>query len=350
MNRWDTIEKAWFGALPDGRDVYAYTLFDQNGQSVVMSEYGCSIQKLLIRDREGKLRDVALGYDTLEEYIADTRHFGATIGRYANRIAGGRFFIDDVEYRLPRNNHGNTLHGGPRGFDKRLFTSHIWADSVVFTYVSEELEEGFPGEFTLTATVTFRDGALRMEYEYDCTHATPVSITNHNYFNLNGHGSGTILKHRVWIDADRFCRADDDLLALAPSVPVEGTPFDLREPRPILDAVLSRDREIIRAGGGYDHCFALNAREDGERPAAGAESEDSGIRMEVRTGMPALQFYSGNQIGRVRGKDGAIYNTFDGFALECQQFPNAVNEPSFPPVLIRPGDRGEAFLEYRFRH
>lgn len=341
--RINPIEKTWFGTMPDGREAYAYALFDEKGQCAVISEYGCAIQKLLVNTPDGKQVDVALGYDRLEDYIADTRHFGVTVGRYANRIAHGRFTIDEVDYLLPRNNGEHCLHGGRQGFDKRLFASDQWEDSVIFSYFSPDLEEGFPGNLTLTVTVTFSKGALRFLYEYECDHACPVSITNHCYFNLNGHGTGTILGHKVKVNADSFCHADDGLLAIAPPASVEGTPFDLRNSRPILDGLMSHSQDIIRAGGGYDHCFALNSGD----PAAEAIGEN-GLKMEVRTDMPALQFYSGNQIGRVVGKGGAVYNTFDGFALECQQFPNAMNEPSFPSPIIQLGDKKSAFLEYRF--
>ena len=349
MKRMNSIEKSRFGVMEsDGAEaeVYAYTLTDEDGQSVVMLDYGCTIQKICVFDKDKKLTDVALGYDRLDDYIADTRHFGSTIGRYANRIAGGSFTLGGVTYNLDVNDGANSLHGGRLGFDRHLFTSNIWGDAVVFTYESPDLEEGFPGNFSLTVTVTFSGGALNMNYEYVCDRDTPASITNHNYFNLNGHGSGNIFNHKIQINADKFCRADDGLLALAPAVSVEGTPFDLRQPRPILDGILSHSADIVRAGGGYDHCFALNQTSASE-PAAVAVGEN-GIRMEVYSDMPALQFYTGNKIGQAIGKGGAVYNTFDGFALECQQFPNAMNEPSFPSPVIKAGQTVNTFIRYRF--
>lgn len=339
------IAESLFGTLADGRKVRNYTLTDETGQSVVVSEYGCTILEVNIFGRDGGLYDVALGYDSLAEYVADTCNFGATIGRYANRIAGGRFTLNGVTYRLPQNNGRNTLHGGFHGFGKRLFSSERRGDSVIFMLKSPDLDEGFPGNFALAVTVSFTAGRLMMKYDYSCDKDTPASITNHNYFNLNGHGCGTILNHTVSINASKYCRANDELLALAPCVEVAGTPFDFREGRKILDGINSYSPEIIRAGGGYDHCFAV----DGEgRPCATATGDMTGIWLEVYSDMPALQFYTGNQIGNIRGKNGAFYNSFDGFALECQKFPNAINEPSFPDCVVKKGQPESSYIEYRF--
>lgn len=337
--------RSLFGTLSDGRKVYAYTLTDEAGQSVVMSEYGCAILEINVFGNDGVLHDVALGYDSLDEYVSDTRNFGATIGRYANRIAEGKFTLNGVTYHLPQNDGRNTLHGGPDGFNKRAFDSEVRGDSVIFTLESPDLDEGFPGNFSLTVTVSFTAGKLMMKYDYACDKDTPASITNHNYFNLNGHGRGTIMNHTVRINAKRYCRANDELLALAPYVNVEGTPFDFREGRKIIDGVSSYSPEIVSAHGGYDHCFAVDGN---ARPCATATSDLTGISLGVYSDMPALQFYTGNQIGHVRGKNGAVYNSFDGFALECQKFPNAINEPSFPDCVIKAGQPESSYIEYRF--
>ena len=340
-------EKSLFGVMPDGRHVYNYTLIDGSlkGQSVVMSEYGCSILEINVLGNDGKIHDVALGYDSLEEYVNDTRNFGVTVGRYANRIAGGKFTLNGVTYRLPQNDGRNTLHGGFQGFGKRVFDSKCENDEVIFTLNSPDLDEGFPGNFTLTVKVSFINGRLSMKYEYICDKDTPVSITNHNYFNLNGHGRGSIMNHTVKINAKRYCRADDELLALAPAVKVEGTPFDFRECKKIIEGVNTYSPELINAGGGYDHCFEISGNDS---LCASAVGDMTGIKLEVYSDMPALQFYTGNQIGHARGKNGAVYNSFDGFAMECQQFPNAINEPSFPDCVIRAGQLTETFIDYRF--
>ena len=337
------IAKSLFGTLDDGRKVYAYTLKDESGQSVVMSEYGCAILEINVYGNDGKLHDVALGYDSLAEYVNDKCNFGVTVGRYANRIAGGKFTLNGITYRLPQNDGRNTLHGGFNGFSKRIFESQAENDSVLFTLHSPDLDEGFPGNFTLNVRVSFTDGQLRMEYEYVCDKDTPANITNHNYFNLNGHGRGTIMNHFVGIHAKKYCRANNELLALAPAVSVEGTPFDFWHTRKIISGISSYSPELISAGGGYDHCYEVVGTK-----AAIVQGDVTGIRLEVYSDMPALQFYTGNQIGHVHGKNGAIYNSFDGFAMECQKFPNAINEPSFPDCVIKAGQPERSYIEYRF--
>ncbi len=338
------IAKSLFGVTPDGKEVFNYTFTDEAGQVATVCEYGCRIVELKVLDKDGKLRDVALGYDTLAEYLNDTRTFGATVGRYANRIANGRFTLNGVTYHLPVNNGPNTLHGG-QGFHKRLFTSEVNGDEVVFTLESPHLDQGFPGNFTLKQHTTFKNGALRLAYEYTCDMDCPANITNHNYFNLNGHGAGNILNHSIIISADKYCRADDHILALAPTVSVEGTPFDLRTHHKISSGVLSYSPEIISGGGGYDHCFEIA---DNAKYAAMVKGDVSGITLTISTDMPAIQFYTGNSIGHCRGKGGAFYNNYDGFALECQQFPNAVNEPSFPDPVVKAGETKRVFIEYKF--
>ena len=339
-----TIAKSLFGVTPEGREVFNYTFTDQQGQSATVCEYGCRIIELNVRDKDGQLRDVALGYDTLAEYLSDTRCFGATVGRYANRIANGRFTINGVTYHLPINNGPNTLHGG-QGFHKRFFSSEVQGDEVAFTLTSPHLDQGFPGNFTLTQRTSFTDGALRLAFEYTCDMDCPANITNHNYFNLNGHGSGMILNHNVCINAEKYCRADEHMLVQAPTVSVEGTPFDFRRGGKPINKMLTYPQEIIRANGGYDHCFELA---NNRKPAAVVKGDISGITLTISTDMPALQFYTGNSIGHGRGKGGAFYNNFDGFALECQQFPNAVNEPQFPNVIVKAGETKTAFIEYKF--
>ena len=333
-------EKSLFGVLSSGQKVFNYTLIDSMGQSVVMSEYGCAILEINVLGNDGKIHDVALGYDSLDEYVNDKCNFGVTIGRYANRIAGGKFTLNGVTYHLPKNDGNNTLHGGFNGFSKKVFDSRCENDEVIFTLNSPDLDEGFPGNFTLKVTVSFNDGRLTMRYDYVCDKDTPASITNHNYFNLNGHGHGTILNHFVKINAKKYCRADDELLALAPAVDVNETPFDFRSGKKIIDGLTSYSPEIIKAVGGYDHCFAGNS--------AVACGDVTGITLSVKSDMPALQFYTGNQIGHVHGKNGAVYNSFDGFAIECQQYPNAINEQSFPDCVIKAGQPKSYFIEYGF--
>ncbi|MBR6900963.1 MAG: galactose mutarotase [Synergistaceae bacterium] len=338
------ISKSLFGTTPEGEKVFNYTLTDEKGQSVVMSEYACAIIEMNVFDKDGKLCDVALGYDTLEEYLSDTRNFGATVGRYANRIKDGKFVLNGVTYHLPRNNGKNTLHGGFHGFGKKIFSSEISGDSVIFKLHSPELDEGFPGNFDLTVKTTFKNGALRFDYEYICDKDTPANITNHNYFNLNGHGKGSILNHSMKINAEKYCKADEGLLALAPTVSVEGTSFDFRNEKKIIEKIFEYSPEIINAKGGFDHCFEIK---NPKNFAAVATGDVSGIKLQVSSDMPAMQFYSGNNIGHAKGKNGAVYNNYEGFALECQQFPNAVNEPAFPSAIAKAGQPVSCFIEYK---
>ena len=338
------IAKSLFGTTPDNQPVFNYTFIDESGQSAVISEYACAIIELNIRGQDGNLHDVALGYDTLTEYLNDTRNFGAIIGRYANRIANGRFTINNVTYHLPINNGPNTLHGG-RGFGKRLFKSEIVDDSVIFTIESPDLDQGFPGNFTLKQKTTFINGKLRMEYEYTCDKDCPANITNHNYFNLNGQGRGSILNHSITINAEKYCKADEHMLALAPTVSVENTPFDFRRSGKIINKIFMYSDEIISARGGFDHCYEILQN---RKTAAKVTGDITGITLTVDSDMPAVQFYTGNSIGHCRGKKGSYYNDYDGFALECQQFPNAVNEPLFPDCIVKAGEIKKYFIEYKF--
>ena len=338
-----SVIKSLFGTTPEGVKVFNYTLTDEKGQSATISEYACAILETKIFANDGKLHDVTLGYDTLNGYLNDTRNFGAIVGRFANRIADGKFTLNGATYHLPKNNGKNTLHGGFKGFGKKIFSSEISGDCVLFRLTSPDLDEGFPGNFELLEKVSFIDGALKMEFEFSSDKDTPASITNHNYFNLNGHGRGSILNHTLTINAEKYCRADDGLLALAPTVSVENTPFDFRTPKKIIDGFFLYSDQIINARGGYDHCFEVF-----EQPCAIITGDVTGITLEVSSNLPAVQFYSGNSIGHCGGKNGAYYNNNDGFALECQEFPNAVNEPLFPNAILKKGVTKKTFIEYHF--
>ncbi|MBR1603783.1 MAG: galactose mutarotase [Synergistaceae bacterium] len=328
------IEKVLFGTMPDGRDVFNYTLYDSKGQSVTVSEYACAITSIKVLNKFNKLIDVCLGYDTLDGYLNDKCCFGALVGRYANRIKGASFNLNGVTYKLEANNGNNTLHGGAKSLRRQIFKSQIQGNKVIFTRTSPDLELGFPGNFTVNNAISFEDGELRMDLSYISDKDTPVSITNHCYFNLNGHDCGQdILSHELKINANKYCEYDDELVAMAPALPVENTRFDFR------------DFRVINQGG-YDHCFEVN--HDGSQLAAAAQSDLSGIKLEVYSDMPAVQFYTGNSIGSVTGKENVIYKNYSGFALECQQFPNAVNEPRFPSPIIKANTPCSCFIAYKF--
>ena len=345
------IKKNLFGVIPNCGDSYSYTIFDEKGQNVVLSDYGCTILQINVLDKNNKLRDVALGYDLLHDYLNDKRYFGATIGRYANRIANAEFALNDEIFHLAQNDGKNHLHGGVKGFSRKLFKSTIKDDnSVMFQYFSPDMEEGYPGNFNLNVTASFINGTLKFNYQYLSDKDTPANITNHNYFNLNGHGTGNIFSHTFVINANEYCHSDSGLLALAPLAPVENTPFDFRTPKKLFDGISSHSKEIIGAFGGYDHCFKVNHENNNNNFVASSVGDVSGIKLEVFSDMPAVQFYTGNQIGVTQGKNGELYNSFDGFALECQHFPNAMNEPRFndTQAVIKAGTLNETFIEFKF--
>jgi aldose 1-epimerase len=343
-----------FGKMPSGETVRLYTLAAGN-VTVSITPYGGIVTSIVTPDREGKRADVVLGFDSLEGYLKPNPYFGALIGRYGNRIGGGRFTLDGQTYTLPKNDGNNTLHGGNRGFDKVLWSAREVpaADgksaALELTYVSKDGEEGFPG--TLTATVTYTltaDGALRLDYRATTDKPTVVNLTNHSYFDLNGQGSGDILDHLVTLDAARFTPVDDGLIPTGVLAPVAGTPFDFRKPTAI-GARIGLDDPQLRYGRGYDHNFVLDGASGTLRPAARVVAPKTGRTLDVETTEPGIQFYSGNFLdGTLTGKAGAVYAQRTGFCLETQHFPDSPNKPDFPSVVLRPGEEYRSTTIYRF--
>ncbi|MGH8220462.1 MAG: aldose epimerase family protein [Steroidobacteraceae bacterium] len=321
-----------------------YTLTNAHGIVLRVMTYGAAIVSLKTPDRAGRLADIVLGFDSLEPYLAGVPYFGATVGRYANRIANGSFNLDGKTYRLRRNDGPNTLHGGPRGFDKRVWsattTSSAHSREIRFTYVSASGEEGFPGE--LTAHVTYRladDDTLAIELEATATAATPVNLANHAYFNLTGDFRHTILDHRLTIDADRFTPINATLIPTGELRGVAGTPFDFRTARRIGDRIGAPDVQL-RLAHGYDHNWVLNPH-PGQALALAAVLTDpmSGRVLEVRTTQPGLQFYSGNFLDGKPAGTGTVFEYRTGLCLETQHFPDSPNQAAFPSTILRPGER-----------
>ncbi|GLW64096.1 aldose 1-epimerase [Actinomadura rubrobrunea] len=333
-----------FGALPDGTPVRRYTLTGSAIRVRVLT-YGCAVQTLEVPDRDGVFGNVVLGCATLDGYLARRRFFGAVVGRYGNRIAGGRFRLDGQEYRLPRNNGDNSLHGGEEGFDRRVWDVAEADDrSLTLTYVSPDGEQGYPGTLRATVTYTVTDDALRVDYRATTDRPTVVNLTNHSYFNLGGEGSGTVYGHRLTIDADRYLPVDDRQIPLGEQAPVAGTPFDFTEPRPIGARIRDPHPQLL-VGRGYDHTFVLN----GAEVAARAEDPRSGRVLEVLTSEPGVQFYSGNFLdGSDVGTGGLAYRQGDAFCLETQHFPDSPNQPDFPSTVLRPGEEYRSTTTYRF--
>ena len=323
-----------------------YVLRNRQGATAEIMTYGATLMALRTPDRHGRFESIVLGFDMLEPYLAGTPHLGATIGRYANRIAGARFQLDGRDYKLTANEGRNQLHGGVRGFDKVNWTAQLLreADSagVAFFYTSADGEEGYPGE--LASEVTYRlSNANRLSITYAATTTQPthVNLTHHSYFNLTGDASREITSHQLLIDADAHTPVTSDLIPTGVLQSVAGTPFDFRAARRI-GADIDGDDDQLRLAGGYDHNFALN-KTTADAPACAAvlSEPESGRVMEVWTTEPGLQFYSGNSLG-------GRFKRRSGLCLEPQHFPNSPNEPSFPSTILRPGERYSSRTVFQF--
>ncbi len=342
-----------FGSLPDGREATLYTLNSPAGMMMAVTDYGGIITSLTAPDRDGILEDIVLGYDNLNAYLEETPYFGAIIGRYGNRIAGGSFSLDGETYELAVNNGENHLHGGLKGFDKVLWDAEPFSDGedrgIVFRYVSRDDEEGYPGN--LTVEVTYRltsDDRVVFTYEATTDAATPVNLTQHSYFNLAGPSSSSILDHQLTLSADSFTPIDVGLIPTGEIRSVAGTAFDFRTPVDI-GARIDSGGEQLDFGLGYDHNFVLSDTTEGLRLAARVFEPESGRIMKVFTTEPGIQFYSGNFLdGSLMGKNGNPYEYRSGFCLETQHFPNSPNQPDFPSTILRPGETYSTQTVYAF--
>lgn len=346
-----------WGKMPDGRVVHLFTLTNASGMTMRVCEYGGTIVSLTAPDREGKFADIVLGYDRLEDYLKGSPYFGAIVGRYANRIADGKFTLDGKTYTLAKNNEPGGmpchLHGGKVGFDKVLWKGEALKEGdrvgVKLRYRSPDGEEGFPGNLDVTVHYWLNnDNSLRVEYEATTDKPTPINLSQHSYFNLGGHDSGTILDHELMIAADHITPVNKGLIPTGQLQPVEGTPFDFRTPKPIGKDVNAKD-EQISYGPGYDHNFVLREWDGSLRSFATVYEPRSGRMMEVLTTEPAVQFYSGNFLdGSNIGKGGKPYAYRTGFCFEPQHFPDSPNQPQFPSTILRPGEVYRHTSVYKF--
>jgi aldose 1-epimerase len=341
-----------FGKTPDGREVDLYTLSNKNGLEVGILNYGGVIQTLKAPDRNGKFKDIVLGFDNLGLYVAKNPYFGALVGRYANRIGNAKFSLDGKEYHVPKNDGPNCLHGGIINFSKQLWVANGGGTpqnaKLVLEYVSADGEEGFPGKLTATVTYTLNDkNELRIDYAAVSDKPTVVNLTNHSYFNLAGQGSGDILNHVLTIYASRFTPVGATLIPTGELKAVAGTPFDFTKPTRIGERIGADDQQL-KYGMGYDHNWVLD-HSGSLSLAARAEDPSSGRVLEVLTDQPGVQFYTGNHLdGTDHGKGGKAYQPRGGFCLETQHFPDSPNKPSFPSTVLRPGGQYHTTTVFRF--
>jgi aldose 1-epimerase len=350
----DRIASAPYGHLPDGRAVTRFALSNRNGASAEILDYGGILASLRVADRDGRHDNVVLGCADLEGYCADRSYFGALVGRYANRIAHGRFRLDGTSYQLACNDPPNALHGGHQGYNRSLWRAEIRGNAggpaLALHHVSPDGDEGYPGRLTIEVLYAFgADDALRIDYTVTTDRPTVVNLTSHSYFNLAGEGSGDVYGHELMIAADAFTPVDATLIPTGEVRSVAGTPFDFRAAAPIGRNIRAADEQILR-GGGFDHNFVLRAADAGAlRLAAVVRDPRSGRVMEVSTTEPGVQFYSGNSIdSRRRGSGGRPYRPGDGFCLETQHFPDSPNRDSFPSTALRPGHTLRSTTVYRF--
>jgi aldose 1-epimerase len=346
------ITMSEFGKMPDGQTVNLYTLSNASGMQVTITNYGGRVVSIMVPDRNGKMGDVALGFDNLEGYLGDNPFFGALVGRYANRIGNAKFALDGKEYRLEANDGPNSLHGGSKGFDKQLWKAREIPGNhpaLELAYRSKDGEEGYPGNLTVKVVYTLLgDNALQIDYTATTDKDTVLNLTNHSYFNLSGEGSGDILKTQMMINAGEFTPVDATLIPTGELRKVEGTPLDFRKSTAIGERINSDD-EQIKFGKGYDHNWVLNRSGQGLSLAARATDPASGRVLEVLTTQPGIQFYTGNFLdGTIHGKGGKVYGYRSAFCLETQHFPDSPNKPTFPSTELKPGQTFHETTVFKF--
>ncbi|CAN5371154.1 galactose mutarotase [soil metagenome] len=347
-----SISSKPFGSTSDGTAVELYTLDNGNGLVAEIATYGGIVVSLTVPDRDGRAGDVVLGFDSLADYEKRNPFFGCITGRYANRIAGGKFTLEGTDYQLATNNGPNHLHGGKVGFDKVVWKASPKTDgpgvSLVLTHTSPDGHEGYPGklEVTVTYTVT-EDNALRIDYEATTDKTTIVNLTNHSYFNLAGAGDPSILDHHLVLHASRFTPTDATNIPTGQLAPVAGTPFDFTDLHPIGERIDAED-EQLEFGGGYDHNFVVDGEPGTLRPAARVTDQRSGRVMEISTTEPGIQLYTANGLSTKDAKGGEDYVSRSAFCLETQHFPDSPNQPSFPSVVLRPGETYHTTTVHQF--
>lgn len=345
------LEKQIYGTAARGVIADLFTLTNDHGIEVKMTNYGGTIVSVRTPDRDGEAGDIVLGFDTLEEYLSSSPFFGCLVGRYGNRIAKGRFQLDGVEYTLAQNDGDNHLHGGITGFDKVTWHAESFGDAkgvgLKLDYVSKDGEEGYPGNLSVTVTYTLTNqNELKIDYVAQTDKSTVLNLTNHSYFNLAG--AGDILGHVMMINSDRYTPIDGTLIPTGELRSVTGTPLDFRQPT-VIGARIEEDDEQLQYGGGYDLNWIVNDPEQGLRSAAIVTEPTSGRKLEVFTTQPGVQFYSGNMMpATLPGKGGQVYPRRGGLCLETQHFPDSPNQPNFPSTVLEPGQHFAQTTVFKF--
>lgn len=344
------LDPAAFVAQVGADTTGLYTLTNENGMEVCITNFGGRIVSILVPDKDSVFRDVVLGFDNIQDYINVPSDFGATIGRYANRIANGRFTLDGKEYTLPQNNNGHTLHGGPEGWQYRVFkVEDVTDDCLQLSYVSEDGEMGFPGKVKVHVFFTLTPGnSLMIDYLARAEAPTVINMTNHSYFNLSGDPTRPITDHVLYLNADQTTLVDEWLIPTGKFAKVEGTPFDFTTPK-VVGQDIDADDEQIRFGRGFDHNWVLNTAGNAHAKAASVVCPETGIALDIRTTEPGIQVYTGNFLdGTVAGRDSTLYQQRAAICLETQHYPDSPNRPEFPSTVLRPGQKWESTTVYSF--
>ena len=344
------LKQSDFQSEADGKKTDLFILKNDNGMEVCVTNFGGRIVSVMVPDRDGIMRDVVLGFDRIADYETIPSDFGATIGRYANRIGQGRITLDGTEYQLPQNNYGHCLHGGPRGFQYRVFDAVQKSGcEVELTYTAKDGEEGFPGNFDCRVTMTLTDdNAIDIRYAAETDKTTVVNMTNHSYFNLDGDPSKDNSEWLLTVNADSYTPVDSTFMTTGEIAPVADTPMDFRTPTPIGERI-GQDFGQLRNGNGIDHNWVLNTRGNIAEPCASLESPATGIRLDVYTTEPGIQVYCGNFLdGTVKGKKGIAYGFRAAVCLETQKYPDTPNKPEWPSAVLRPGEKYESRCIYKF--
>ncbi len=340
-------KKELFGKLRDGRGIELYTLTNSTGLKVRLMTYGATLVSLEVPDRDGQFADITIGHDSLEGYITSSPYFGSIVGRCGNRIAKGQFTLNGIEYKLATNDGENHLHGGVIGFDKVVWKAEpVQSEGTVgiqFSYLSQDGEEGYPGNLSVTVIYTLTDdNELKISYKAETDKPTPINLTHHSYFILAGQGEGDILGHELMLNADKYTPVDEGLIPTGEMHEVKDTPMDFTTPK----AIGSRINEVK---GGYDHNYVLNTGGRTMALAARLFDPKSGRVMEIHTTEPGIQFYSGNFLdGSITGKGGKVYFKHYGLCLETQHFPDSPNKPNFPSTILKPGEKYESLTIHKF--